>query len=837
MPMRFLYFILFLYCLPIKAQQLDEKNKIIAQFDSVRNVAPREKLYVHFDKSTYTLTDTIWFKGYLVGASLNSFSSYSGLVYTELINADGEVVQRMSLPTAMGLTWGAFAINPDKYQPGTYMFRAYTNWMQNFGSTYLFKKELQILSLTGSTTSNTVSSGKAINTKRADTSLKQKLQDIDVQFLPEGGKWIAGVPQRMAFKAINANGKGIIVKGEVIDSKQNKIVEFESGSLGMGYFNLLPEADQNYVARVKYGNVTKNINLPKLQQNGIILQVNNNFNRDSIKITSYSTLASTPELTMLGQARGIICFIAKIKFNSKSKTVNIAKSIFPTGVCQILLLDEQQKTINERNFFIDHKDELKLTLNNLDTAYRTRDSIPVQLNVLDFEGKPTEGSFSIVVTDDNQVAKDAINDENILSYFLLSSDLKGEIENPGYYFSQTNIQKHTELDALMLTQGWVSYNWDLSKKPLYKMEKEYRINGVVTNVLNKPAAKSKITLLGRNRGFLMLDTIANDKGEFTFNQLPLMDSASFVIQALNAKGKKGTLGIVVDEFKAPLISLPTKNIALLENEQDTTIKNLISTKKQELILTAKDGILLNEVKIVGKRVIRGSKNLNGPGEADQTLTEEDLNKVAKKTLLNLLEEKVKGFRPGFRRKSNTKDFFINAEPLRFVIDGTELDFFYYPNESAPMNDYYEYIKGYLDYYSAEDIRGIEVMANFGKSMRYKSQFMDPLDQTQYAFIEITTRTGSGPFLKKSANMYLYRPINYGDAKIFYSPKYTPANKSAKKPDFRSTIYWNPNLMTDANGKAQTSFFSADKKGTYTVWIEGSDMQGNFGMKTLKLNIK
>ena len=86
-------------------------------------------------------------------------------------------------------------------------------------------------------------------------------------------------------------------------------------------------------------------------------------------------------------------------------------------------------------------------------------------------------------------------------------------------------------------------------------------------------------------------------------------------------------------------------------------------------------------------------------------------------------------------------------------------------------------------------------------------------------------------------MYLYRPVNYGDNKVFYHPKYTLANKSDKKPDFRSTIYWNPNLLTNEKGESTISFFAADKPGSYTVWIEGTDLQGNFGFKTMKLLIK
>lgn len=818
--MRLILFFFVLYCLPSYGQK---------DYDSIRNTAPREKLYIHFDKSTYALTDTIWFKAYLTDASTHASSALSGLIYTELINpGTGEVVQRLSLPTQMGLTWGSFALNPNKFKPGNYIFRAYTNWMQNFGDTHFFKKEFKIVNL--------VSEQLPI-IKKSDTSLKQRLQDIDLQFLPEGGKWIAGMPQKLAFKAIDASGTGIAVHGTILDSKKEKVIDFQSNALGMGFINLLPAIGEGYVAQVNYNDLVKEIELPKPQQNGTILQLSNPYNRDSIKVTVYSNQLFDREITILGQSRGQLYFTSRIRLNNNIKFIYIPKSIFATGVNQVILTDGS-RTINERSFFINHKDELQLSINTSQSLYGMRDSIPLQLNAFDKHGKPVDGSFSIAVTDDTQVTKDSVNDATILSYLLLSSDLKGEVQNPGYYFHQPNEQKHNDLDALMLTQGWVSYDWDLSKKPSFRMEKEYTINGRVYGVFNKPIPNAKMTMLGKNRGMLMINTIANDKGEFTFDDLPLMDSASLVIQAKNIKDKAGSLTIEVEEFKAPMINATPRKTIIRATPIDSVAKNFIATKIQESKVTFKEGTLLNEVTIIGKKVIKNSKNLNGPGEADQTITEEELNKVAKKSLFDLLVEQVKGF----NLKYNTpRGIFIGFDTLKLVFDGVNVDNFYErvdPITRLPhaSNDYYNYLRSFLDNYHADDIRGIELMSSYGNRSRYRARDINAMTN-KWTFVEITTRAGLGPFLKNTPNIYKHKPINYGDTKKFYSPRYTAANRSDKKPDFRSTIYWNPNLVTDEKGQAQTSFFSADKKGSYTVWIEGSDLQGNFGFKAFKLIIK
>ncbi|TKC10737.1 hypothetical protein FA048_11235 [Pedobacter polaris] len=818
------------------AQIINQRAKIIKEYDSIRKVAPREKLYIHFDKTTYLPQDTIWFKGYLVNATLNSYSQLSGLIYTEMINANGEVVETLSLPTALGLTWGAFALKEERYPPGNYIFRAYTNWIMNFGDTYIFKKEIKILSVDAPIPIKVVK-GQITTEKKPSTPTtnKSSKSEIDIQFLPESGSWLADLQQKMAFKAIDKAGKGIEVKGEILDSRRNKITSFKSNSRGMGYFTMVPQSTEVYTAVVA-DNFSFTKVRPKPQLNGTTIQLGNTNKSDSLSITLISTLQNQP-LTLVGQARGVLCFIAHINANVQRKTIKVSKNIFPTGVAQIVLMNDKKQVLNERNFFLNFNDQLQVKTSSKVLTYGVRDSIPIQINVTDITGKPVAASFSMVVTDDNQVTKDTLNDENILTYLLMTADLKGEIEKPGYYFNQKNEQTFNDLDALMLTQGWVSYNWNLSKKPIFKAEKEYTISGKVTNIMNKPSTNAKITMLGKNKPTVIMDTLTNQNGEFVFDKLPLLDSSSFIIQALNAKGKTGTLGIEVNTFERPSINIAKKNIDEENEIVDSIAVERIATKNQVYQAALKNGILLREVKITGKKVIRGSKNLNGAGMASQILTEESLAPIYKKTLLQALQEKVKGFREGTRRKSNIRDFFVNSDQAKFIFDGIEIDFFYSPSgSSGNSQEYYDYVKAYLDYYNAEDIRGIEVLSD-GYSFKYKSEFMHPMDERMYSFIEITTKTGAGPFLKKSANIYLLKPINYGSNKMFYSPRYTSATKTDKYPDYRSTIYWNPNILTNTTGEAHISFFSADKKGTYTVWLEGTDTEGNLGFSTLKLTIK
>ncbi|RZJ80542.1 MAG: hypothetical protein EOO47_07220 [Flavobacterium sp.] len=510
-----------------------QQQAIVKLYDSTRKQAPREKLYLHFDKNTYTNADTIWFKAYLVDATLNIPSTTSGLIYTEIIDENNDVVESLALPTVSGLSWGALALGEKKFKSGTYTFRAYTNWMQNFGDTYFFQKQFKVFSLTSETEKAISTTAKtkqpAIGqVNRANSDAK----NIDLQFLPEGGNLTAGSRQKIGFKALNSNGKGILVSGDIMDSQGNVVANFSSNNSGMGTFLL------NTVSNEKYSALVKNMpgvdfKLPAIKELSTTLKVTNDFKSDSLVIELTSAL--NQPLTIVGQSRGVICFVGDL--TTKNKTIRVSKSIFPTGVCQVLVLDAQRKALNERNFFNNLSDVIKLDITSNKISYTNRDSVQLLIKANIYDANPTQMSLSIAVTDDSQVIKDSENDANILSYLLLTSDLRGEIQNPGSYFINNDEQTHNNLEALMLTQGWVNYEWDLSKKPIFKSEKELTLSGKISNGFNTPIANAKVTMVGQNRGFMMIDTIANEKGEFVFDKLPMMDSAYFVVQALNTKGK------------------------------------------------------------------------------------------------------------------------------------------------------------------------------------------------------------------------------------------------------------------------------------------------------------
>ncbi|MBB5437574.1 hypothetical protein HDC92_001246 [Pedobacter sp. AK017] len=664
-------------------------------------------------------------------------------------------------------------------------------------------------------------------------------EHIDLQFMPEGGDLIADLASRVAFKAINEDGLGVNVSGKVYDSHGLEVAAFNAAHKGMGVFYLSALAGEQYTAKIE--GTSRSYPLPAVKASGTILSINNRLERDSCEVL----INATPDIALagnsyilIGQARGTVCFAALINLNKNGSRIRISKKAFPTGIVRITLAGTDKKVLNERVMYIDHTDALKIELSPDKSFYKQRDSVSMRIKVTDANGMPVQGNFSMTVTDDNQVKTDSIARGSIVTRMLLTADLKGLVEDPGYYLhAAADLKKWQDLDLLLLTQGWVGYSWnemfDPVKTYVYAAEPEFEIKGKVTNLFNKPVANSGINLFSK-RPMLVMDTVTNESGLFRFKGIFPSDTAVFFIQARNKRGKSFNVGIEVEEFIPPVFSSIGQRMIPWYVNMDTG--RFLAVKKQFLLNKEVDRItgrnILKEVAITAKKTIKDSKNLNGPGGADVIVSQQELEKSGKMTLGDLLEKRVVGF--GNRtNKTGMRFYVIKGMLAHLIIDGVDVDF------AKPEGmDPYEYFKQYFDYYDAEEIKGIEVMMSGKYQTRYSSRFIyNPMaNPFEHAFIEVTTRGGAGPFLKKSTGTYLYKPMAFSLPKKFYMPKYKTAGL-VDMTDIRSTIYWEPYIVTDKNGMATVTFYTADNPGSYSLIMEGADMKGGLGAKTSVIRVE
>ncbi|TKC05084.1 carboxypeptidase-like regulatory domain-containing protein [Pedobacter frigoris] len=877
-----------------------------------------EQLYIHTDKSNYAAGDTLWFKAYLLKASVLSYADRSGLLYIEIRSDSSNYLQRIMVPVFKGISYGSLVLNED-LPKGNYTLRGYTSWMLNFGENYQFKKELYVsngpdtewligyhaevkqesgkdnvhlnlrinefdkapvglremqVSITNgkktwfkSKTETSLEGNLDLNFDIPDKILPKELaltiQDlrksqgprsvkvpltlnrpeyIDLQFMPEGGVLVANQSSKIAFKALNEDGRGVNVRGKIYNSKQEEVAVFISSHKGMGAFNLRPSANEVYSAKLELPDGSyKTYLFPPVVQSGISFSINNFFDRDSCELIlspSEDLKVGGKEYYIMGLSGSMVFWAASVNFKSGEIKVRLSKTIFPDGIVRFVFIDHHIKPLAERMIYNHVNGNLHISVETDKPMYAQRDSISLKIKVVDKNGTPVSGSFSLAITDDGQVKKDSIVDDNILSRMLLSSALKGYVEDPGYYYNGAiNEEKWRNMEYLLLTQGWVGYDWQEALKPLkpmtYMSEQEFLVKGKVTNAFNKPVAKSSITLLSK-KPLMILDTLTNDKGDFEFKGIFPVDTASFFISARNKNGKKFNIGIDMYEFKPPVfpsvmnrakpwfVNIDTLSYAALNRQ--------LSLQKTYRTVTGKN--MLKEVKITAKKLVKNSKNLNGPGGADLIIDEEEILKAGKVTLGDLLSKKLKGFHQSIDMEAKPI-YRVQSEAVYLIIDGMDTKFFI-----PEATTYGEYLKQLFEYYDADEVKGIEVMIKGKYMMTYGSHLLDLSKERawDYVYIEVTTRSGRGPLSKKPVGNYVYKPIPFTIPKKFYAPKYLPGS-IADMSDIRSTVHWEPNVFTDKDGTATVKLFAADNPGSYTCVIEGADLRGALGFRMDKIIIK
>ena len=670
-------------------------------------------------------------------------------------------------------------------------------------------------------------------------------ENTDLQFMPEGGHLVAGHLSNIAFKAIAEDGKGSEVSGVIMNQNQEELCSFKSSHLGMGRFSLTPQDGDTYVARVLLpdGN-TKDYSLPPTKNSGTTLKILNKRESDSLEVqilSSRDVQNDENQYFLIGQTNGMPYYGASILLKQGITRIRIDKNLFPSGVCQISLLNNQHNPLNERLVYIDHKDHLKIQLNTHKPHYKLRDSISLAIFVQDQHRRPVQGSFSISVSDDSRVKRDSLKESNILSSLLLDSDLKGNIESPGYYFlSEQKDKAWVDLDNLLLSQGWAGFSWpEILNKPkplLFEAENELKISGRVSNIFNKPVENSEVLLLSK-KPFLIMDTLTNEKGRFTFRDLPLTDTAVYMIQSRNKRGKSFNVGIEVDEFIPPIFPVSmVSDSPWFINSDTLLLKGTRNMLKNQALWDAPAGSnMLEEVVVSAKKIIKNSKNKNGSGNADYVLDEEDMLKAKKKTLYELLEERYPGFRKG--KGMSVKDF-SSTDTMRYVLMNSYVNLVI---DGVNIKAIGSYEENYMDYLTAEDITGIEILKTPQYAWAYDPAIMKKMIGCRECpppplFLEVTTRSGNGAFLKKTPGVYLYKPLPISFPTEFYRPKYL-VNKVEGLADLRSTIHWEPNIITDAEGKANISFYSADLPAQYSIIMEGTDMNGGIGFFRKTIQIK
>ena len=659
-------------------------------------------------------------------------------------------------------------------------------------------------------------------------SLKNAIAEADVQFFPEGGELIEGVRSKVAFKAINTDGLGIDITGSVTDNAGNEVASISTEHAGMGIFALLPEADKIYKATINFPDGTKHeYYLPKITSGGITLGINNNDPADlNIKIATNAAFLKeyhNKAFYIVAQGGGNIYYTGAATLQSLVYRAVVPKSKFPTGILQVTLFASNGEPMSERLVFIDHHDGLNISVTGNQPSYNKLQHVSLGLSAKN-TASALEGSFSVAVIDETKTPFNEDAETTILSSLLLTSDLRGIIEKPNYYFNHTDDQKIADLDVLMLTQGYRRFSWpdilnDKYPPTTFIPEKGIEISGTLRTASGLPVNQGNVNMLVPDRNYSM-NTLTDAEGHFRFPNVAIYDSAKVVLSGRKSAGSVNMMIMTDVSTFQPIIK--TGNNPDVTADIDSTMRPYLQNSKKQ----NDSHNMLKEVVITGQKAAKiphvSYPALSGLSIVPDQILGQETIKYCSFDFRSCVMSKVFGV-------WNTNDtYYIKKDydagdkrPVKFFVNGLVVD------------------DNYLSLINTADIESLEVYLkdNLTGTMRfYDCNGIISVTMKTHSFNPTAKKTTDLSFLTSQNSKVTITPKGYYKSRVFYSPKYDQKNVQGVT-DLRSTIYWNPNIITDKNGLANFDFYNAGSPGTYKAVIEGIDNEGNIGRLVMRYEVK
>ena len=659
-------------------------------------------------------------------------------------------------------------------------------------------------------------------------SLRSVTKPNDVQFFPEGGQLIAGVRTKIAFKAINPEGLGVELKGTITDNTNNVVSEFSSSHLGMGVFVLTPEDGKTYSAHITFADgSTLTPEFPKVGSDGIDLSVTNN-DPDVLNVKLQSDQAFLKDFLgktffILAKSSGVIYFAAKTQLQSMVYNASIPKNKLPTGIVQITLFTGDGEPVSERIAFIQHNDQLNLAVTSEHPIYDTRQLVKLNVNAKN-NNTPDEGNFSVSVIDESKVPYDEDAETTILTYLLLTSDIKGYIEKPNYYFNHPDQKTLADLDILLQTQGYRRFSYDdilnNKQKPInYLPEQGITITGTLRSSSGIPVNHGNVHIGISDKNYFA-NAVTNADGKFQFSNLLFPDSAKVVLSARD-NVRASDLVITLDGEQRQGIGFNYDEPAAITNIDSTLSVYLKNSKSQYSNLHILKEVVIRDTRIVKKASHEDYSNLSSLGALpDHLITADQLAGCVS------LVDCIKGLAASMTFEDD--NFYVFRDysqgkrvPAQIFLRGVPVDVNDLTNVNPATVESIEiFTKDELGLVNSAYNSNGAIVVNLKK-----------IETTKISFQEMKALMGV-------RNEITYYPKGYQAVKLFYLPRYIgPRQKQSEQVDLRSTIYWNPNVITDKTGNTNLEYYNGDSQGSYRVTIEGMDKDGNLGRQVYRYNVK
>lgn len=756
-----------------------------------------EKLYLHLDRTYFATGETVWFKGYLRNSASTAFQPTSNFIYVELLNGDGEVEQRVKVKKKGNGFPGNMLLNQN-LEGGEYTLRAYTLWQMNGSPDYMFHQRIRILA------SNT-ESRKVI---QATTSIP------DITFYPESGRYFCGYRSTFAFKAMDTEGRSIDLEGWIVDEEGKPVVPVKTAHDGMGIFEFLPVPGKSY-SLLSDG---KSYPLPPCSEAGGTI----NLRRTGGAVVASARCYDTEEgMCLLLRDQENIAVVSKVPMDGKSHSFKIPLDLLRPGISHFLLVNSAGSIAAERLFFrFDDPSEVAVcSFTSANMKPSARALINGRLSLKKADGTPLDGRCSVSIVRGS--LKHHHQDDGILSYMQLSSELKGSINDPCHYFEPEipASTREADMDLLMMVQGWRYYDiekiLDRSKGDFeIKHLKEYyqTIRGWIDRTIgSKPPKKFIFSVIVPKLKITRFVDV--EKGSsFLIDSLDFKEGTEFLIN-VNRRGPgfdympkwsgdvfapsykyfpaPGRASFVPEEEKIPL---------QVEGEiVDTLSAAVVSASAQDTF----DGLTFGS-----------------------TIAGEDLKMYSAYTLIQYL-------------KTRTPAFEYNGEGMyNLRVRRTSL----YAEDTGSENEEEDSGSGSISFEEFDDEDGaVKLVVDeteqpwWGYDMIQMSDIEaisistlpDPIYGGDGGCVSIKMKSGVN--LERAGatrpSLLYFMPLGYQEPDAFYSPRYDKGGIAEGEFDHRNTIHWAPNVAVKS-GLAVIPFCNTDQMDyPYYVRIEGFTSDG------------
>ena len=822
----------FIAVLPCQAQSasVDSLMKFAGNIHQFNSLFPQEKVYIQFDNTSYYTGETIWFKAFVTNASTLG-RAQSKILYVDLLSPTGVLLKQEKLKIVAGQADGSFVLMDGStaqarekrgvvdYPSGFYEVRAYTSYMLNFSNEILFSRVLAVYD-PPKEEGNFYESSPVITIKRTETSdfrpKSEKLRNINASFYPEGGHLIIGKPCRVAFKVIDDTGFGVEATGKV----EGKDITFSTVHNGMGYFTFTPQEKRNSV-EITVGGTSRSFNLPQAEPLGFAMTVDP---LDSDSITVKVDGAEGMSGITLGVAltcRGELMDFGTLESGATPSERIIPLHGVPEGVCRIYLFDKNGILYSSRSFY--HRSKVikapVLEMSADKETYQPFEKITLNFSLND-KGNPFRDRFCLSVRDSR--TQNNVYTDDLRTSMLLSSDLKGFIEHPAWYFDSDAPERDQALDLLCLVQGWERYDWDIMTgqkdfSERYRMEESLTLNGWILSSSGRKKLEGvevNASLVPQDKTLTEIYSYTTDTtGYFGFDiGAEFYDKAKFSISANT--DKKPLIGtsarIRIDRPASPAIRPYNVGELVFTGVKGTGYKRKGWKEEEEenpypTVINIETGYLLPDVDIDEDRMYIDYFTFSAYDVTNDVEIELDKGDYTTDLMGYLIDkgyeviasdtsiESINGFEPFFYIHDNKKYLYQGPYETPAVIDTKDIKSVIVFDRPMFMMNILQQCPLYQDYLS-ESIQMLygEDLINH-RLLLVDVQMKEPN--------EISTREDRFNINKRITTVDGYsRPYS------FYSPEY-PQGPVFGDVDYRRTLYWNPNVITDENGKAQVEFYN------------------------------